>query len=294
MVCLLGLRDRLVGISHECDFPANIASATCVTKSIVAPDSTSSEIDAQVQKQFDSQKSLYGLDHPRLARLNPDLILTQSICEVCAVSPAEVTEAICHLRQQPKVLTLSPTTLAETIDGVMRVATVADCIDRGQQVVARLNQRVADVANRSRAIPTASRPRVLLLEWIDPPYSAGHWNPELVSLAGGTEIVGIAGHHSQQIAWERVIAEDPDVLVVACCGFDIDRAADELSLLRANHGWNQLRCVQTKRAYLVDGSAYFNRPGPRLVDSLELLAHLLHPELHLLPKHVTAGRPIAC
>jgi iron complex transport system substrate-binding protein len=293
MVYLLGLRDRLVGISHECDFPAEVASVSRVTRSAIGSDSSSHEIDSQLQQQVEAQQSLYGLDHSQLVKLEPDLILSQSICEVCAVSPADVTQAISHLQQPPRVLNLSPTTLAETMDGIMHVATATNFIDRGRKVVAQLHERVNQVAHRSRSIATGSRPRVLLLEWIDPPYSAGHWNPELISLAGGIELVGIAGQHSQRIEWERVIAEDPDVLIVACCGFDIDRAAREMPMLTANHGWQNLRCVQTQRAYLVDGSAYFNRPGPRLVDSLELLAHLLHPDVHPLPSHVNSARLIA-
>ncbi|QDV44702.1 vitamin B12-transporter protein BtuF [Stieleria neptunia] len=281
IVCALGLRDQLVGVSHECDFPTSVSDLPKVTRTIIPGDASSSEIDALVREQLQQQRSLYSLDVPLVRSLAPDLIVTQTLCDVCAVSEGEVKQALCDLSGDTRVVHLEPACLADVLNSIRQVAVAARCDGRAEDCLNRLNLRLQKVKERSQTIH--HRPSVMLLEWIDPPFSAGHWNPELVELAGGTGIIGVAGERSVGVDWERVVSADPDVMLIACCGFDVQRSLKDVSRLQSFPGWSSLRCVQSGRVFVVDGSAYFNRPGPRLVDSLEILAHTLHPQVHPLP-----------
>lgn len=281
IVCLLGLRDQLVGVTHECDYPAAVLSLPKVTQTLIPHDASSHEIDALVRERLKAQTALYTLNMPVLEELRPDLIVTQALCDVCAVAEEEVKAAACSLPGSPRVVNLEPMCLGEVFDCIQLVGDAAGLSDRARTVIAELRQRVAAVEQRSRQI--ASRPRVMLLEWIDPPFCAGHWSPELVRLAGGTEVIGVEGQKSQTTAWADILAADPEVLLIACCGFSIERTFEDVPILRAYPGWQDLSCVRNGRVYVVDGSAYFSRSGPRLVDSLEILAHALHPQDHPLP-----------
>ena len=284
IVCLLGLRKQLVGVTHECDYPVDVAGLPKVTRTLIPHDAASGEIDALVRERLATQKALYSLDMPVLERLRPDLIVTQALCDVCAVADEEVRAAACALPGQPRVVNLEPMCLREVFDCITLVGEAAGCPDEAARQVASLQERVAAVARRSEGL--AHRPSVVLLEWIDPPFGCGHWSPELVRLAGGVEQVGLEGQPSRTTAWSDIVAADPEVLFVACCGFGVDRTLEDVPLLTSYPGWSSLRCVRSGEVYVVDGSAYFSRPGPRLVDSLEILAHTLHPAIHPLPSNL--------
>lgn len=284
IVCLLGLEDALVGVSHECDFPPSVRDLPKVTRTRLIATTDSAHIDQQVRELAAAETALYELDRELLAELQPDLIITQSLCSVCAVSEREVLELASQLPAPPEVVRLNPTTLAEVMKCIAQVGQAAGVDERARAAVGELEARVAAVAARSESV--IQRRRVAMLEWLDPLFSAGHWNPELVALAGGQEIFGQPGARSRQLQWDEVLAEDPDAMIIACCGFSIDRTLEDLPKLVSYPGFAGLKCIGSGRVYLVDGSQFFNRPGPRLVDSLEVLAHALHPELHPLPEHL--------
>jgi len=281
IVCGLGLRDSLVGVTHECDYPADVKELPKVTQTLIPHDASSGEIDTLVRQRLQTERALYSLDREVLADVRPDLIVTQAVCDVCAVAESEVQTVAASLPGEPQVVNLEPSSLADVWECVRRVGIAADCERAAEEFVASLEARVEEVKQRSAAF--AHRPSVLLLEWIDPPFSAGHWSPELVWLAGGKEAVGRPGQRSETTSWEQIVAADPEVMVIACCGFDVERTLQDIAILRSYPGWRSLRCVRSGRVYVVDGSAYFSRPGPRLVDSLEILANALHPQLHPLP-----------
>jgi iron complex transport system substrate-binding protein len=281
IVCELGLGDQLVGVTHECDYPAWVRDLPKVTKTLIPHDATSREIDTLVRERLKTERALYSLDMPTLERLRPDLIVTQALCDVCAVAEAEVTAAACSLPGSPHVINLEPTCLEEVFQCMQLVGEAAGVIGQAVEAIERLKKRVADVENRSLSI--AARPSVVLLEWIDPPFSSGHWSPELVRMAGGIEIVGAQGQRSRTTTWDAIVNADPKYLVIACCGFDIERTQRDLPILANYPGFEDMACVKSDQVYIVDGNAYFSRPGPRLVDSLEILAHIIHPTLHSIP-----------
>ena len=283
IVCALGLADQLVGVTHECDYPPVVKDLPQVTRTLIPHDAASGEIDALVRERLQTQRALYTLDGEALTRLRPDLLITQTLCDVCAVAEAEVQAASCRLPGPPRVLSLEPMSLPDVFETLRQVGQATGTEGRAARVVADLQRRVERVTARTAAIPPGDRPRVAFLEWIDPPFCGGHWNPALVEMAGGVDVLGRAGQPSRTRAWEDIVAARPDVLFVACCGFSAARARQDLPLLEARPGWPDLPCVRTGRVYVADGNAYFSRPGPRLVDSLEILAHALHPQGHLVP-----------
>ncbi|MEM6472986.1 MAG: cobalamin-binding protein [Planctomycetota bacterium] len=273
IVCSLGLREQLVGVTHECDFPDGVQSLPSVTRTLIPHDATSGEIDTLVRERLKTEKALYSLDMETLKRLEPDLIVTQALCDVCAVAEHEVNAAACSLPSSPRVINLEPTCLQEVFDCIAAVGAAVGLDDKAREVIAGLQARVGAVARRASDI--FHRPRVMLLEWIEPPFSAGHWSPELVEIAGGREVIGKAGERSTMVPWENITRADPELLVVACCGFTPERAREDLPILESKPGWASLSCVRDRQVHFVDGSAYFSRPGPRLVDSLEILAELV-------------------
>jgi iron complex transport system substrate-binding protein len=281
IVATLGLNDQLVGVTHECDYPPFVKALPKVTRTLIPHDASSARIDSLVREKLQTQKALYTLDMPTLEKLRPNLIVTQALCDVCAVAEEEVREAACTLPGLPRVINLEPVSWAGVLDSIRQVGEAAQCQAEAARAVAALEKRVSAVAERSAGIH--QRPRVVLLEWIDPPFCCGHWSPELVGIAGGDECLGQAGKPSRTLKWDEVRAAKPEVLFIACCGFDLQRTRQDLPLLAAYPGWAELPCARTSRVYLVNGSDYFSRPGPRLVDSLEILAHALHPDVHPLP-----------
>lgn len=276
MVAALGCGERLVGRSHECDHPEWVRRLPAVTGPKLAIDLPSADLDARVRALVEQALSVYRVDARALAALEPELVITQTQCEVCAVSLRDVEEALAHFSAHPpRVVALRPDTLADVWRDVRRVADALGVPERGVQLVSRLRQRMSAVAARCAA--RGPRPRVAMIEWIEPLMAAGNWMPDLVTLAGGINLFGEAGRHSPWMTWEALVASDPDVIVVSPCGFGLERTRSEMPALTGRAEWPALRAVAARRVYLADGNAYFHRPGPRLVESLEILAEMLHP-----------------
>jgi iron complex transport system substrate-binding protein len=274
----LGLTGSLVGVSHECDHPAEVRTLPQVTRcEIHGGVLPSGRIDAWVTDTLTATGTLYTMNEPLIRGLRPDVILTQRLCDVCAVGYDSVTAFAQTLPGPPVVVNLEPATLADIFEDIRRVAGAAGVPARAETVVAALAQRVEAV--RARAGQARDRPRCVILEWLDPPFACGHWNPELVAIAGGEEVLGHKGRPSRRVTWEEVLAARPDVLLIACCGFDLERTRRDLPLLREREGWRDIPAVREGRVHAVDGSQYFSRPGPRVVDSLEITAEILHPDL---------------
>ncbi len=283
IICALGLRDRLVGVTHACDHPADVVGLPVVTQHTVPCEAASAEIDRSVREQLPDRGSLYSLDWTLLEGLQPEIIVTQSLCEVCAVSEAEIGDIAVRLSSRPEVVNLEPMCLQDMFDTVRLVGAACDRDDASAALISALEARVRRVAERTAALDEARHPRVVFLEWLEPPFNAGHWTPELIELAGGVDCLGNRHRPSRTIAWEAICQADPDVLFISCCGFSVARAFKDLPGLTTRPGWDALSCVRNRRVYAADGAAYFNRPGPRLVDSLEILAHALHPDFQPLP-----------
>jgi iron complex transport system substrate-binding protein len=279
IICALGLEDQLVGVTHECDYPEKMLRLPKVTHTLIPKEATSGEIDRLVREQLRKTRALYRLNLPLLKELRPDLIVTQSLCDVCAVAQDEVQEALAQLPGSPHVINLEPKSLSDVFVAMRQVAVAAGV--SAEAAIQSLTARVDAVTARSATL--THRPRVALLEWLDPPFSCGHWSPELVRLAGGIEGLGQEGRPSRTLRWEEVVAWQPEVVFVACCGLNVERTLHDLSLVQSISGWQELPAVRSGRLFVTDGSQYFSRPGPRLVDSLEMLAHILHPSMHPLP-----------
>jgi iron complex transport system substrate-binding protein len=276
IVHALGCGETLVGRSHECDHPPEVEALPVVTEPKVWVDGDSAAIDRQVREILEQALSVYRVHIDVLREARPDVVLTQTQCEVCAVSADDVRHAVAeHLDGAAEVVALEPNALADVLDDVRRVARALGVPDRGERLAVSMAEGIAVIAERTRDLP---RRRVLTVEWIDPPMAAGNWMPELVEAAGGHDLFGRAGQHSPWLDWDAVAAADPDVIVVLPCGFDLDRTRSEAPTLTKLPGWGDLRAVRGGRTALVDGHRFFNRPGPRLVESTQILAEILHPE----------------
>ncbi|MEM8769487.1 MAG: cobalamin-binding protein [Pseudomonadota bacterium] len=275
IVCSLGLADSLVGITHECDFPEQITHLPVVTQSKIPKGLASRDIDGLVRDQLTSEAALYSLRGEVLNKVAPDLIVSQSLCDVCAVASSEVEAAAADLPGSPRVLNLSPNSLEDVFQTMLLVGRAADVGAHSETTVAALRRRV-EAVRVSGETAAGSKPRVAVLEWLDPLFNSGHWTPELVALAGGEDCLGNLHQPSETTPWEKLAAADPDLIVVALCGFDVERSQQDVALLKAHSTWSQLRAVRAGNVAVVDGNAYFSRPGPRLVDSLELMAELLN------------------
>jgi iron complex transport system substrate-binding protein len=272
LVCALGRGGALVGVTHECDFPPGVEALPHLTRSRIPTSASSGTIDALVAEQGGS---LYDLDGDLLAALRPDLILTQEQCDVCAVNEATVRRVAARLPGPPHVESVNPTSLAEVQAMFLRVGDLLDTRPAGDNLVSRFEATAAGIARRRQGKP---RPRVLVLEWFDPPFSAGHWNPEIVALAGGDEVIGRPGARSRRLTWDEVAAADPEVILLAPCGFTLERIEAEWPVLNARPEWSRLGAARNGRVVLIDGSAYFSRPGPRLETSLRIAAAALDPK----------------
>ncbi len=276
IVGALGLMDQLVAVSHECDYPEEANHKPRVTYcEIYGKGLPSAEIDRWVSERLQSHGSLYTLDEAKLRELAPDLILTQRLCDVCAPSYDSVESLARALPSHPRVLNLEPKKLRDVLQCHNDVAVAMGHPEHGVEVRRGLEKRIAAVEARVRGLP---RPRVFIMEWAEPIYNSGHWNPELIRLAGGEPVLSREGEYSVRVAWEDLRAADPEVLLIACCGHKVERTRQDIPLLEGLPGWQELSAVRNRRTYLADGSAYFSRPGPRIVGSLEMLASMIHPE----------------
>lgn len=278
IVATLGFEDCLVGRSHECDFPPRVARLPALTRPKLRVDASSAAIDREVKALLAQALAVYEVDADQLKALAPDVVMTQAQCEVCAVSLKDVEEALAAWTGgRPRLVSLAPNGLADVWADIGRVATALHDPAGGRALVMRLQREIARLATQAAAARTL--PRIACVEWIAPLMAAGNWVPELVTLAGGINLFGEAGRHSPALTWTELATADPDVILVMPCGFDIARTRAEMPALTAQAGWNDLAAVRAGRVYLADGNQYFNRPGPRLVQSLEILVELLHPDL---------------
>ena len=282
IVCALGLADDLVAVTHECDYPPVARTKPAVTASALDAASNSATIDRLVAGSIHDHRAIYSLDEDLLRELRPDLILTQELCDVCAVSYSDVQKAARILPDgDTTIVSLEPLTLDDILATISLVGRLTTREEQAGALVAGLRARIARVAEVAATATT--RPRVYCMEWIDPPFRAGHWIPELARLAGGEELLGHEGVPSTRTTWEEIAAAAPDVVVAMPCGFDADRAKRELCLVAGRLEWQGLPAVARGDVWVTDGSAYFARPGPRMVDALEILAHALHPTLFPAP-----------
>jgi iron complex transport system substrate-binding protein len=278
ILCALGAGDCVVGVTHECDFPAEARSKPALIRPRVDPAAPPAEIDRQVRQLVARGESLYAVDANQLIDLAPDLIVTQDLCHVCAASPQDLASALASLppQRRPRVLTFSPHTIADICEGMRQIGEAAGLASEGYTLAERLSE---DAATFERAASDlAHRPSVLCLEWFDPPYVAGHWVPEMVRVAGGRDPFGREGRPSFQIEWRQILEAQPDRIVLMPCGYGLDGTIKTWNSTRLPHGWNDLRAVQAGHVYAVDANSYFPRPGPRLADGLRILASLLRPE----------------
>jgi len=276
-VAALGLTDCLVGRSHECDYPSEVQSLPVCTQARLNPGKNSAGIDQDVQELMQSALSIYEIKVDVLEKLQPTHIITQDQCDACAVSMAQVQQAVSQMvSSQPEVISLQGNVLTDVWADMKRVA------DRlgvdSQSALRDLQNRVDACTRLTDEILEADRPRVLTMEWIEPLMLGGNWLPELVKMAGGTPVLDETGTRSRYLDWQELLEADPDVIVIMPCGFNLERTRSEAQVLAQRSGWSQLKAVQNNRVYIADGNAYFNRPGPRLVDSLEMLAEMLHPQ----------------
>ena len=278
MVCALGLGDRLLGVTHECDYPPEVATKPVVVRNVLPIESMSQpEIDVAVTQRLRDGLSLYRVDEALMREIGPDLIVTQDLCQVCAPSGNEVSQLLKVLPSHPQILWLTPKSLEQIFDNLRELGGATGRLAAAETLIADGRARLAKVEAKART--ASSWPRVFCMEWMDPVYCSGHWVPEMVRIAGGIDQLGREGSDSVRIAWDDVLQWRPEVLIVTPCGFDLEKAADQARMLSAYPGWADLPAVRNGRAYAVDANSYFARPGPRVIEGTELLAHLLHPDL---------------
>jgi iron complex transport system substrate-binding protein len=275
IVAGLGLMDVIVGRSHECDYPPEIKNRPICTEAQLNSEKPSAQIDADVRNLVQSALSIYKIKLDVLEELKPTHIVTQDQCDVCAVNFADVEKAVGELtNSKPKVISLKPNVLSDVWADIERVATTLG-VD-SQPLLNQLRDRIEACRQKIQGI--SYRPTVVALEWTDPLMSSGNWIPELVELAGGQPLLGVAGQHSPYIEWDTLVKANPEVIIIMPCGFDLERTRKETQALEQHPEWSSLQAVRTGKVFITDGNAYFNRPGPRLVDSLEIVAEILHPD----------------
>lgn len=277
IVCALGFEDELVGRSHECDYPPSVERLPVCTAPKFPVHGSSADIDRRVKDLLQEATSVYRVDTDLLRSLRPDVIVTQTQCAVCAVSQDDVERALSDwLGGRPQLVSLNPNALADVWADIERVAQALDVPGRGKQLIERLQKRMEAIAAQAGSL--ASRPGVACLEWLDPLMAAGNWMPELVERAGGRNLFGEIGRHSPHLSWDELRARDADFIFALPCGFDLTRTRQEMLTLTRHPRWTDLKAVRTGQVFATDGNQYFNRPGPRLVESVEILAEILHPE----------------
>lgn len=277
ILCALGLREFMVGRSHECDFPESIKELPICTSPKFNVDGKSYMIDERVRRILQESLSVYRVDADLLSKLAPTHIVTQSQCEVCAVSLKDVENAVCEMiDSEPQIISLEPNQLSDIWSDIAKVGTACGVSSKAAELVNELKAQMAEIENKANSL--SSEPRVGLIEWIDPLMASGNWMPELVRMGGGIDIFGEAGKHSAVMDWAKLAEADPDVLIIAPCGFGIQQIMEEMADMQERPGWQNLTAVKNNKVYVADGNQYFNRPGPRVKESLQIVAEILHPE----------------
>src|SRR6266851_3260758 len=278
MACALRLGDQIVGITHECDYPPQVVGKPVVVRNVLPIEQMSQpEIDAAVTHRMRDGLSLYQVDEKLLQELAPDIILKQDLCQVCAPSGNEVAQALELLPNEPQILWMTPKSLEEIFDNLRELGQATDRVKEAEELIAAGRAKLEKIASITRAL--SQRPRVFCMEWLDPVYCSGHWMPEMVEIAGGVDALARKGTDSVRIAWNDVLEWAPEVLIITPCGFNLDKVIELTPQLFSNPGWSDLPAVRNGRVYAVDANSYFARPGPRVVEGTELLAHLIHPDL---------------
>ncbi len=291
MACALGLGDQLVGITHECDYPPEARRKPVVVRNVLPIETMSQpEIDVAVTQRIRDGLSLYQVDEELLRELAPDIIMTQDLCQVCAPSGNEVTQALELLDKKPQILWLTPKSLEEIFDNLRELGQATGRVKEAEALISSGRARLEAVAAVTRNL--SNRPRVFCMEWLDPVYCSGHWMPEMVEIAGGADALARKGTDSVRIPWDDVLEWAPEVLIITPCGFNLNKVIELTPQLFSNPGWSELPAVREGRVYAVDANSYFARPGPRVVDGTELLAHLIHPELFHLEGSSEAFRRV--
>jgi iron complex transport system substrate-binding protein len=278
----LGLGDQVAGVSHECDFPPEARFKPVLIKSRISHTESAAAIDRQVREFLERGESLYSVDFEKLRAMEPDIIVTQDLCHVCAATPDDLGAALAHLKHQPQIVTLNPHSLADVCADIRTVGEATGRAEQANAVVAEFERGIAEV---EQSVAGLDRPRVLCLEWLDPPYVAGHWVPEMVERAGAVDVLGHAGKPSFRVDWETALATRPEVIVVMPCGYSLGTAEAEFRKLPLPRGWSDLPAVRDGRVFIVEASGYFSRPGPRLAAGMAVLASAIHAEKrnHALP-----------
>ncbi len=278
MLYALGLEDQLVGVTHECDFPEAARDLPIVVRNTIDMKGLGQqEIDDAVRKAVHEGKSLYAVDEQTLKSIAPDLILTQDLCQVCAPSGNEISQLLQHLPKKPEVVYLTPKSLTDIFENILQVGQAVGQKKVAVQYVGALQGRMDVIKEKVSHLNT--RPRVFFMEWLAPPYCAGHWVGEMIDIAGGLDPLAKKGVDSVRVSWEEIVNAAPDILILSPCGFDLEQTVAQAGLLRENPAWKNIPAVKNGRVYAVDANSYFARPGPRVVDGIELLAHLFHPEV---------------
>ena len=274
----LGLGDDVVGVTHECDYPAEAQQKPVIVRSLIdSHQMTSIEIDRWVSERLRNNQGLYTIDEEGLREAAPDIILTQGLCDVCAIDYNEVVAAGETLPHKPTIVSLTPNCLTDVLDDIARVGEATGQGQKAQTFVRGLEERIAVM--RDRAAQSPARPRVACLEWFDPIYLAGHWVPEMIEIAGAEDVLGRRGEPSEKVEWQSICESAPEIIVLMPCGFDVPRTLREAGVLERLEGWHDLPAVEAGKVFAVNGHAFFSRPGPRLVDGLEILAHIIHPKI---------------
>ena len=277
IICSLGLESQLIGRSHECDFPENVKDLPICSSSKFIPGSDSAEIDRQVKEILSDALSIYTIDKDQIRRLNPDVIITQSQCEVCAVSVKDVEEALEGLlNKECKVISLEPNVLSDVYQDIKNIANYFGINSRADILIELAEDRISIIRHKLKFI--TEKPKIVCIEWLSPLMVAGNWTPELVEIAGAIPVLALNGKHSPFVDFDDILREDPDIMIVMPCGFSIQRTLQEINLLIELPGWANLKAVKNNRIYIADGNHYFNRSGPRLTDSIEILAEIIHPK----------------
>ncbi|RVU01519.1 cobalamin-binding protein [Mucilaginibacter limnophilus] len=277
IVCALGLQHTLVGRSHECDFPEEVKQLPVCTEAHIPDGLSSADIDKKVKEILADALSVYSVNREVIKELQTDVVITQAQCDVCAVSLPEVEQALTDYLDKPvKIISLQPNSLDDILNYIKGVATALNVSQQGEQLVEDLQERIDIIRHKLKFIET--KPTVACIEWLEPLMISGNWVPELVSLAGGEPVLAVTGKHSPYVNWDDIVAANPDIIVVMPCGFGIERTMREMGLLLQQTSFADLKAVKNNRLYIADGNQYFNRPGPRIVDSVEILAEIINPK----------------